>query len=394
MLCPACKKSMKKIGDIPFRDFDESIFNFIGELYGCTFCGLVHVQSSFSDLDISNHYANNCLYHAMSGVGVGGMSDEDIARYRLYKQLIERYIYEKGELVDIGCSRGGLLLYLQYSFQNKGIRLIGIDPDQSSIQEIQNNNGLNAILGNAFCLPFPDGSRKVISYFHVLEHIKDIDLMLSEASRILSENGIAIFEVPDAAGYQREGSVGSMFWMGMKEHINHFTCESIYMALKRHGLNIITYHKSLLPMKNCNFYPSLIVIAKKMVVVDHLDNQYSLDKSIVINNYINEMASFRLIIIKISKFINKYDSISFWGIGLEFFNLYAHIASLLINKTLHFIDSNTSKQKLLIDNIQIISPSKYRVSGGLIICSYMSNDEIYKSAVDVGWKSENIYILK
>jgi ubiquinone/menaquinone biosynthesis C-methylase UbiE len=67
-------------------------------------------------------------------------------------------------------------------------------------------------VGNAFSLPIADSSTDLISYFHVLEHILDVDSILIEATRVLKENGHILVEVPDANNYgQEQNRLGSCY---------------------------------------------------------------------------------------------------------------------------------------------------------------------------------------
>jgi len=106
---------MSLFGEFPYKDFDHSVFNFVGTLAVCHDCGFVRVISGLSDEDISRHYATDCLYSELTGVGVGGDSKEDLIRYEYYTEIVKKHlnISHARSIIDIGCSRGGYLKHLR-----------------------------------------------------------------------------------------------------------------------------------------------------------------------------------------------------------------------------------------------------------------------------------------
>jgi SAM-dependent methyltransferase len=251
--------------------------------------------------------------------------------------------------------------------------------------------GLDARVGDVFSLPFEDQSKDTLSYFHVLEHVYDVDALLREAHRALRANGTLLIEVPDAANYGAPGCrVGAMFWLAMKEHVNHFSITSLYRFCERNGFSVQKTFLERLPMKSGKNYPSLIVIARKNGVSGSVKlerGQPFREHFFVESNATSrqlEMLALRMV---------TYQDVSFWGIGLEFFNLYAHAPRVWVGKRIHLIDSNPSKQGLKVDGISVCAPGEAPQEGCLICCSYMSGSEIFSSAKKLGWADLDIFQL-
>jgi len=383
-VCPACRQCMRLLGIVPMRDFDGVLFNREGDYLYCDSCGMVQVKTGLSDSEISSHYAETSLYFAMTGVGVGGDSLEDKERYaNIWRFMVARGL-TAGHLVDVGCSRGGFIRYLAET--NPEMTLCGVDCDARSLKQLV-DAGIDAQVGDVFALPL-QREVDILSYFHVLEHIYDIDGVLAEATRVLKPQGSLLIEVPDAVRYfLPETYVGSMFWLSMKEHVNHFSPVAIGKILARNGYGIVAIDRSSQLMKGNKCYPSLLLHARRgaeTLVPLEMSNDF-------VKQFSDETLKMRVTARMIAEF--EQTPLVFWGIGLEFFSLYSYIAPLLQGKEIKLLDSNPAKQSLTVDGITVNDPSFVPAAGTLICCSYMAKHQILEQAISLGWKRESILCL-
>lgn len=387
MSCPACGAALIPVGIVPAKDFDGSIFTFDGDFRHCPACGFVRVETGLSDREISRHYAEVSLYAALSGVGVGGDSAQDRARYAQYLAFMRANGVSAGSHADIGCSRGGFVRYL--AAQAPAIASTGVDCDARSLAVLA-TDGYGALEGDAFALPFADGEKDVLSYFHVLEHLYDVDSALAEAARVLKPGGALIVEVPDVLGYfQPETYVGPMFWLAMKEHVNHFTPRALRHFLRRNGFATVDVLHSRQPMKGDKQYPSLLLCARKEAAADtdaavadgpDFPAVFRCDTAIM-QRYAREIAA------------DPSEPLCFWGIGLEFFALYGYAAPLLAGRQVRLLDRNQTKLGLTVDGRPVEAPEAAAGEGRLICCSYMAGPEIREQAMALGWQAESILCL-
>lgn len=98
-------------------------------------------------------------------------------------------------LLDVGCG-GGILAE---EFAQLGMHVTGIDPSASSIETARRHAHQQGItidyhVGSGESLPFADASFDHVSCCDVLEHVQDVDAVLTEISRVLKPGGIFFYD--------------------------------------------------------------------------------------------------------------------------------------------------------------------------------------------------------
>lgn len=95
-------------------------------------------------------------------------------------------------VLDIGCGNG---LFATYCFRNKID--VGLDYDVRAIKEARERGAYERLeLADASSLPFKDNAFQTVLSVCVIEHIPDLDKVLSGVYRVLKRNGKFIFTVP------------------------------------------------------------------------------------------------------------------------------------------------------------------------------------------------------
>ncbi|MFX1570947.1 MAG: methyltransferase domain-containing protein [Promethearchaeota archaeon] len=112
----------------------------------------------------------------------------------LKKNVIKRRIYSYG--IDLGSSGNSILSFLD-NIKHKFFFDIAYVPLQQYIKE----DKWHPLCGDLISLPYRDGIFDFVSALDVLEHINDDELAISEISRILKKNGIAVITVPHRMKY-------------------------------------------------------------------------------------------------------------------------------------------------------------------------------------------------
>ena len=98
-------------------------------------------------------------------------------------------------LLDVGCG-GGILAE---AFAELGFSVTGIDPSASSVATAQRHADARGVsilyhVGAGEQLPFADNSFDYVSCCDVLEHVQDVDAVLSEIRRVLKPGGLFFYD--------------------------------------------------------------------------------------------------------------------------------------------------------------------------------------------------------
>lgn len=117
----------------------------------------------------------------------------DLALKRRARRILEEIDLNQGEKVlEIGCGNG----YYLNLFNKTRIKLdlYGVDIDERALIDAKRYLGREAklIRADAADLPFPNKSFDKVIMSEVIEHVRDEKKVLSEAYRVLKNNGILI----------------------------------------------------------------------------------------------------------------------------------------------------------------------------------------------------------
>lgn len=137
-------------------------------------------------------------------------------------------------ILDLGCGDGKVSSIIF----DGNFDIIGIDISKEEINKAKRrSNYRELIIGDAQKLPFSDRSINIVFSNSVLEHIRDVDMVLKEVSSVLQKNGKLVFTVPDDqfGKYlflyvlaERLGLKGLASWYSKRRNqlLNHFHCYS------------------------------------------------------------------------------------------------------------------------------------------------------------------------
>jgi len=161
-------------------------------------------------------------------------------------KLIESHNSQKGNLLDIGAGTGDFLVEAKKS----GWTITGIEPSDKA-KAISVSKGIS--FANSLAA-IPNYSQDVITMWHVLEHVPDVEQQINELKRILKPDGVIIVAVPNYKSYDAQ-YYGS-FWAAydVPRHLWHFSKTAIKKLFAQQDIDLI----KVLPMKFDSFYVSLL----------------------------------------------------------------------------------------------------------------------------------------
>jgi len=369
-ICPICGNG---IGEILYtQKFSFPTENHLPKHYDvicCNTCGFVFADSSATQKEYDIYYEQLSKYENEATASGTGISSYDAERLNQTAREIKKFLPNKSaKILDVGAANGGLLLALRKLGYNS---LTGMDPSPTCIHKMQ-SQGLKAVIGGIFSEVQINERFDCIVLSHVLEHLYDVRGGIKNLMSLLKDGGILYIEVPDAALYSQYFIVP--FYYFDCEHINHFDESSIRNLLGLFGGTALeAQSKEILVSKN-HSYPTLGVFYKKN---DRAASSPILDftvKQSVLKHIQQSLATEQ------GKEFEKLEKnampIIIFGAGQYTQRLLAD-TNLKRCNIIAFVDNDSKKQGLKLENIKIESKEILRdFNGSVVIASAMHSQEI------------------
>lgn len=164
-------------------------------------------------------------------------------------KLINSFQLNGNTLLDIGCGTGDFL----NATQQKNWEINGIEPNEKA-RNIANKKTKNSVFATEQLLEYKPKSFDVITLWHVLEHLPNLEEHFSIFKKLLKSNGVLIIAVPNYNSYDAQHYKKDWAAYDVPRHLWHFSKTSI---LKLADCNNMKVHETL-PMKFDAFYVCLL----------------------------------------------------------------------------------------------------------------------------------------
>jgi len=220
-------------------------------IYKCNDCGFKFTTPVPSPDDIVRYYKSaNYVSHSDKNKGLFFKVYQKVKNINLknkYK-LIQSYSV-KGKILDYGCGTGDFLRL----FKNHGWDCKGLEQDEDTRAYASTKQGFEIGKPTDIEKMQPD-SYDVITLWHVLEHIHDINTKLNQFENLLKPSGVLVIAVPNADSFDARHY--GKYWAAydVPRHLYHFSQNTLEQLLKKHQLEIIATKNMLFDA----FYVSIL----------------------------------------------------------------------------------------------------------------------------------------
>ncbi|MBT8236684.1 MAG: class I SAM-dependent methyltransferase [Bacteroidia bacterium] len=156
-----------------------------------------------------------------------------VKKYMLWKKIrmLERYLGKSGSVLDIGAGTGDFLRIAQ----KRGWDIEGVEPNPMARglaieKQLPLKSDMKDLVGMSF---------DVITLWHTLEHIPDLDGQIDAMLECLKEDGIMVVAVPNFKS--RDAKYYKEYWAAydVPRHLWHFSQEAIERIFKKHQVKLI-----------------------------------------------------------------------------------------------------------------------------------------------------------
>jgi 2-polyprenyl-3-methyl-5-hydroxy-6-metoxy-1,4-benzoquinol methylase len=155
----------------------------------------------------------------------------------------------KGQLLEVGAGTGAFA----HAMTKKGWNVSALEPDAASRARAFTNYNIQIDpIESLFNLE--QNKFDVITLWHVLEHVHDLDGYLLAFNKLLKPNGRLIIAVPNYTSY--DAQFYKKYWAAydVPRHLYHFSPSSMEFLAKKYKMELV----SITPMWFDSYYVSLL----------------------------------------------------------------------------------------------------------------------------------------
>ena len=230
--CIVCEgKNLKR----HIESVDFSVSKEVFQIVKCESCNFVFTNPRPFDINLSKYYiSDNYISHTDSNKGVFEKIYQIIRKFAIRQKfrLITSYV-KTGEILDIGCGTGDFLNKCKQNNWNT----TGIEPSKIAREKAISNYSLN--IKESTELNYLEGEFDIITMWHVLEHVTELNQTIIDLNKILNDNGNLVIAVPNLNSY--DASYYQKYWAAydLPIHLYHFTEETITRVFQKHKFKLV-----------------------------------------------------------------------------------------------------------------------------------------------------------
>ncbi len=194
------------------------------------------------------YQSENYISHTDANKSFTDRIYQTVKKYNLGKKLrlAKRYAGSSKKLLDVGAGTGDFLL----TAKKKGWEVFGVEPNSQAAERatqkgIKLQPSLEALSKEQY---------QIITLWHVLEHMPNLETQIQKLKTLLAEDGTLIIAVPNFKSF--DANYYKSFWAAydVPRHLWHFSKTAIEKIFAKEGMQLIKTH----PMIFDAFYVSLL----------------------------------------------------------------------------------------------------------------------------------------
>ncbi|MBQ2808123.1 MAG: class I SAM-dependent methyltransferase [Bacteroidaceae bacterium] len=229
--CPLCKgNGISK----RFACKDHFATGEVFDIYECAECGFVFTQGVPDEKEIGRYYESqdyishsdtkkglfNRIYHIVRSIMLG-------RKARIIENLT---LLKNGKILDYGAGTG----YFARTMEKRGWDVTAIEKSPQARELALKEFGFG-MLPEEHLAEIKDRSLDVVTLWHVMEHIQDLDGFWDELYRILDDTGIAVIALPNCKSYDAKRYNEDWAAYDVPRHLWHFTPMTVMRWGEKHG---------------------------------------------------------------------------------------------------------------------------------------------------------------
>lgn len=246
--CPLCgQKSISQ----KFLCEDYLVSHKLFSVYCCDTCRFIFTQNPPPPEEIADYYdSSEYVSHSDTKKGLINAVYHFVRKTMIRRKakLVKKFC-SGGTLLDIGCGTG----YFAGTMKQKGWEVIGIEPSKTAAEMAKQKFGLTVNPPEAL-FDFAEKSFDVITLWHVLEHLPNLNETMTQFHKLLKDDGVLVVAVPNADSYDARQYQQHWAAYDVPRHLWHFSPNTILQLAEKCKFHIA----QIKPMPFDAFYISML----------------------------------------------------------------------------------------------------------------------------------------
>lgn len=232
---------------------DYSVTGDCFDLVNCSECTFTRIRNLPENNDMGKYYASaGYISHSDTKKGITNILYHYVRRFMLAKKarlVIKESHRKTGKILDIGAGTG----YFANTMTKRGWKVDAIEKNAGARERAQKTFGIE-IQDEGAIDNLLSGTYDVITLWHVMEHLEDLNGTWEKLYDLLTERGILIVAAPNCRSYDA-GKYGK-YWAAydVPRHLWHFTPVTMRQFAMKHRFIMAGRH----PMPFDAFYISIL----------------------------------------------------------------------------------------------------------------------------------------
>ncbi len=223
--------------------FTSGEFFTIGD---CQTCGFRFTQDFPSEQEIGRYYETpEYVSHSDTSKGIVNKLYHIVRKHMLNRKahIIEKHAsslttQRKRRLLDIGTGTG----YFAETMSKRGWNVTATEKSAQAREYAKTHLHIDVLPETAlFTLP-SSTTFDVITLWHVMEHIEQLNQTWERLKELLSSDGLLIVAVPNYHSYDAQHYKENWAAYDVPRHLWHFTFDTMKQFATKHGFALTTYY--------------------------------------------------------------------------------------------------------------------------------------------------------
>jgi SAM-dependent methyltransferase len=244
-LCPICNGTT-------FSSFLTCVDHAVSKekffLEQCSTCTMLVTMPQPAEEELAKYYqSTNYVSHASKATNLIDALYFLTRTFTLKKKraLVSNLQPLKGNLLDVGCGAGDFL----FGCLRDGWNVTGIEPNETA-QALSIKKGIHTVQS----IHQAKGRYDVITFWHALEHMPDLNKTMMTTYGLLRDNGTLLIAVPNRTSFDAKKYKTDWAGYDVPRHLWHFNQQNMGQLLLKHKFVL----QSILPLPLDAFYVSLL----------------------------------------------------------------------------------------------------------------------------------------